>query len=167
MLQKNSISRWEQHKLDLVALAWLSLQRNLLTFSCLFNSRFNSIYFPSPQAIYGMWWMTSSALLPWKIHCDQLWKNRFFLKCNCINKIHTEICNLGNSQERKKKKISSSLIKDQIRVLLTLCSLFLCKHIDKVKPFTWGLEKYFCWLSGKLLLFFLVPLNASPRITYL
>jgi len=30
----------------------------------------------------------------------------------------------------REKKISSSLIKDQVRTLLTLCSLFLCKHIS-------------------------------------
>lgn len=28
---------------------------------------------------------------------------RTHLKCNCINKTHAVVCNLGNSQERKKK----------------------------------------------------------------
>lgn len=43
-LQSNSISVRKQHKLDLVALLGPSLQRNLLTFPCLFNnSRYNSI----------------------------------------------------------------------------------------------------------------------------
>lgn len=113
------------------------LQRNLLTFPCLFNS---IMCFSAPQEINGTWRIISSilfhcSLLFNKVHSDQFWKKRdifvivvqslfFFFKVIVQYKIHTTICNFGDSQ---KKRVWSSV--------------FLCKHINKVHPSSWGPEK--------------------------
>lgn len=83
--------------------SWLTvfLQRNLLTFPCLFNSICISL--PSGHK----WYMINHflSIIPVKIHSDQFWENFFwlgfvFLKVIVQYKIHTTIFNFGNLQKK-------------------------------------------------------------------